>query len=174
MSVKRAASEFERVLAVDALSAGSWKVLGQRAWKTGQTGAGEPWAVRARQANLISVWRSFEQSSPSRWLWVQVTTLASPTDAEAALQVIPDRLLANASAEVNVVSSRDVEPVPVHGHHVGWAQEQQTDGPRGVGVALYMAFVVGSTLAVLAASGDADAWTWDELHRVASSQAELL
>lgn len=174
VSAKRTASEFERVLNVDSLGGGSWKVLDQRAWKTGQSSADEPWALRARQAKLITVWRSFEQSSPSRWLWVQVTPLASPSDADAALHVIPDRLLANARAEVKVVSAHDVKPFSVSGHLVGWAHEQKTSGPTGAGVALHMALVIGSTLAVLAASGDTDSWTWDELRRIASSQAELL
>ena len=135
--------------------------------------------MRARQANLITVWRSFEQASheqvtQARWLWVQVTELVSEVDADEALRVAPDRFLQNIRADVKVISAKNVETTPVEGQRAAWALEQETMSRRGPGVALYLVFVIDSSLVALAASGDKQSWSWDELHTVASVQAALV
>jgi hypothetical protein len=174
VSAKRARTQLACVLTPDSLPGAGWRMLEQRAWRTGEGGADEPWARRARDAQLLTGWRSFEQPAASRWLWVQVTPLVSTADALAALRVVPDRFLANTRAEVTVTSARDVTLVTFDRQSGGWAYEQTTRGPRGDGVALYLATAVGSTLAVFAASGHASAWTWPQLVDVARLQIERL
>lgn len=174
VSTKQAGAEFARVVAVDALPGTGWRMLDQRAWKTGQSGASEPWARRAREARLLTAWRSFEQSVPNRWLWIQVTPLASELDADAALEAVPSRLLANLRAEVKVTSGEDVESLVLRRQRNGWAHEQRTTGPRGSGLALYAAFVVGSTLTAVAASGGTGSWDWPQLLSIGQLQADLL
>ena len=174
ISSKRASEEFGRVLTADSLPGDNWRVLDQRAWKTGKSGATEPWAMRARQANLITVWRSFEQTAASSWLWVQLTELVSEDDADEALRAVPDRFLRNTRADVEVISHRNVETTPVDRQRSAWALEQETMSPRGPGLALYLAFVIDSSLVALAVSGDEQSWTWDEHHTVASAQAALV
>ena len=149
-------------------------MIDERAWRTGTSGAESAWASRAKAARLVTAWRSFEQSTPERWVWVQVTPLVTETDAEDALHAVPDRFLGNLRSEVKVVDGCDVEPVAVGASSAGWAHEQRTSSRRGDGIALHLAFVVGSTLVALAASGFAGSWTWAEVGQVGQTQAERL
>jgi hypothetical protein len=174
IGAKPVGADMARLLAADSLPGNGWKVLDERSWKTGASGGNEPWAQRAREANLQTAWRSFEQESMQRWLWVQVIPLLSEADALAALEAAPSRFLANTRAKVKVTSSEDIEPLPLRGQVAGWAHQQVTSGPKGAGVSLYAAFVVGSTLSVIAASGMSTGWDWSQLQQVAQTQADLL
>jgi hypothetical protein len=49
------------------------------------------------------------------------------------------------------------------GQVAGWAHQQTTSGPKGAGVALYSAFVVGPTLGIMAASGTTSSWGWPDM-----------
>jgi hypothetical protein len=171
---KRANGAFTRLLTDADLPGDGWKLLDQRAWKTGRSGADEPWARRARDAKLLTAWRSFEQASQNRWLWVQVSPLVSESDAAAYLDAAPELFLRNARAAVTVVAEQDIEPLALEHETSGWAHEQRTTGARGDGVALYAGFVVGSTLAFMAASGLLGSWDRQELQHVAQLQADRL
>jgi hypothetical protein len=120
VSAAQADSEFARVISVQALPGTGWTVLDQRAWKTGKSGSDEAWALRARQAKLVTVWRSFEQPLPHRWLWTQVTQLVSAAEAAAALEAAPNRLLANTKAQVTVVSTQRVQQPELQRQTLGW------------------------------------------------------
>lgn len=148
--------------------------MDERAWRTGKSGADGAWASRAKEAGLITAWRSFEQQKASRWLWVQATPLVSEEDAVDSLRSVPQRMLRNVRADVTLVSSAEVEAVAVANASSGWACEQQTSSRRGAGLALYSAFVTGSTVVALAASGLAGSWTWTEVTALAQKQADRL
>ena len=147
-------------------------MIDERAWRTGRVGDEAEWSRRARDAGLLTAWRSFEQDAAGRWLWVQVSPFVSEADAASALQAIPERFLRNLRAEVRVTAGTDVEPLTLRGQSVGWAHEQRTEGRRGKGIVLYSAFVVDSTLAALAASGFTDSWSWSDLVDLAQTQAD--
>ena len=166
--------QFAQLISTEALPGAGWCVIDERAWRTGTSGAESAWASRAKAARLVTAWRSFEQSTAERWVWIQVTPLVTETDAEDALHAVPDRFLGNILSDVKVVDGCNVEPVVVGGSSAGWAHETRTSSRRGDGVALYSAFVVGPTLVALAASGFAGSWTWAEVGQVAQTQAGLL
>lgn len=151
-----------------------WRVIDERAWRTGTSGAEAAWASRAKAAGLVTAWRSFEQKTPERWVWIQVTPLATEADAQDALHAVPDRFLGNVRSDVTVVDGEDAEPVVVDGSSAGWAHEQRTSSRRGDGIALCSAFVVGRSLVVLAASGFEGSWTWAEVGQAAQIQAARL
>jgi hypothetical protein len=168
-----------RVQLADVLSPGDlpgigWRVIDERAWRTGTSGAQAAWASRARASGLLTAWRSFEQGSAQRWLWIQVTPLVDDRDAEEALHAVPERLLANLRSKVEVMTSIDLEAVAIDGSSAGWAHEQHTNGRRGDGIALYSAFATGSKLVALAASGLKGSWSWAEVARVSQRQADRL
>lgn len=145
--------------------------MDERAWLTGKSGTDGAWASRAKEVGLITAWRSFEQENAGRWLWAQATPLVSEEDAVESLRSVPQRMLGNLRADVTVVSSADVEAVTVAHASAGWACEQHTSGRRGAGLALYSAFVTGSTVVALAAS---DLGKWTEVAAVAQKQADRL
>jgi hypothetical protein len=70
VSRRRAAQELAHLVSPDDLDGAGWRVVDERAWKTGLDDT-DAWAVRARDAGLLTVWRSFEQSGSQRWLWAQ-------------------------------------------------------------------------------------------------------
>jgi hypothetical protein len=164
----------ELVLSPFDLPGGDWRVLDKRAWRTGRAGIDEGWPRRAREARLITAWRSYEQGHGQRWLWAQATPLVSKADAVKALKVVPDQFLRNLRADVTVTDGNDRDPPRLTGVTHAWAHEDSTVGARGDGVALYVAFVVDSTLAAIAASGLVGSWSWDELLVVAAQQADRL
>jgi hypothetical protein len=154
------------------LPGGGWKQADQRTWRSGEADPDSAWARRARDIRSVTAWRSFENAGTSRWLWCQVTPLASASDAEAALDDLPRRLLKNLRAEVSVVGSRDVDPPALEHSGRVWAHEQETEGPTGRGVTLLVAAAVGRMVTAVAGSSLGAGWTWDSFGIVASLQAE--
>ena len=106
---RRARNEFAALLVDGDLAGDGWRVIDERSWRRGLSGK-EDWAVRARDAGLLTAWRSFEQGEGERWMWAQVTGLMSEVDAEGALAVLPDRFLRNARADVEVIDEHSPEP----------------------------------------------------------------
>jgi hypothetical protein len=148
----------------------SWRQLDERTWRAGEADPDIGWAQRAKQAGSVTAWRSFEQPAASRWLWIQMSPLASPDDADAALDDVPGRMLKNHRAEVEVVSEQEISPPSVpHASRV-WAYTQETRGRRGSGEALYLATRVDDVLAVTAASGQDGGWSWPDVIAIATLQ----
>jgi len=166
--------ELARLLTVDDLGGFGWRAHEERAWETGRSGDEAEWAERARDAGLLTVWRSFDQAASHRQLWVQASRLCSEDDAAEALGAVPDRMLRNLRAQVDVVGERAVAPPKLEGVDGAWAREQRTEGRRGTGVARYLAFRTGATVVIVAATGLGAAWTWDDVQQVAQLQADRL
>ena len=171
---RSAERELSRLLSAGDLEGTGWRKLDERAWRTGKSGNDAPWALRAREAGLLTAWRSFEQTGAQRWMWAQISPLVSVSDADEALSTSADRFLRNFRATVTVVEHVDAQPLELSGQPSGWAFQQRTHGPKGEGESLYCGFVVGQTVAVLAASALRGSWDWPELQRVAQRQADLL
>jgi hypothetical protein len=166
--------ELRSLLGVDDLAGVGWRVLDERAWGTGHGDVEAEWADRAREAGLITVWRSFEQAASGRWLWVQLTRLCSPDDALQALADAPERFVRNPRARVDVVAERTVKPPRLEGADATWAYEQRTTGRRGRGIARYLGIAKGDALVVLLASGHGNAWPAVDLQQIAQLQADRL
>ncbi len=73
------------LLAADDLPGRGWEQLDERAWRTGMVERDAEWAARARQINSVTTWRSFEESTSARWMWVQVVPLACEGDVWGTL-----------------------------------------------------------------------------------------
>lgn len=159
------------LLEVNDLQGPGWKVIDERTWRTG-IAAKQPWADRAHAMKSVTAWRSFEQTDSERWIWAQVTPLASDGDAVEALRSLPDRMLANMGAEVHVTSAREVTPPSFRGSAATWAREDCTSSDRGEGVALYLAWVEQSQLSAMAASAFGTPWTWEDLELLATRMSE--
>lgn len=156
------------------LPGAGWFVIDERTWRTGQTDNPSAAATRARNAGSISAWRSFEQKSHSRWLWVQITPTVSEADAQQLVRDMPNRFLKNSRAEVVVKAERTVKDRAIPGAQNVWCYEQDTTSKKGDSVAKYVAGTVGVVVFVLAASVMTDGWAWDEVIGVAATQARRL
>lgn len=117
----------ERLLAVGELPGAGWKVLDQRTWRTG-VGGGAPWQSRAWAAKSVTAWRSFEQPSTGRGLWIQATPLASSEDCADAIADLPGKSVANLRFKGELVEQHDVA-VPFREH----SASDRADGQHAVG-----------------------------------------
>jgi hypothetical protein len=145
-----------------------WKVLDERTWRTGALGSASEWAKRARAAGSITAWRSFENSSDRRWLWLEVVPLASNSDSEAAVRDVPSRGMANAAAP-SMQAQRDVANLAVPGVDNVWGVEQDVVTRQGEpGQAKMLAGTHKATLLVVTASGLVAAWSWDDVSAIAA------
>jgi len=158
------------LLQPDDLPGETWRVLDERTWRTGSVGQQSDWARRARGAKSITAWRSFEQVGAQRWLWCEVVPLVSPEDAVAALSAVPDMTLRNQHAKVRITGRRDVAMPPPPGSDHAWAREETTEGPHGVGTALYLAWPYHRVLNVIACSGGHDRWNWPQVQALGATQ----
>jgi len=158
------------LLGPDDLPGEGWKRVDERTWRTGEADPGAGWAQRAREGASISGWRSFKQPGSSRWIWCQATPLASAEDVATAMTDLLSRLLRNLGADVEVIAEREVDAPAVPGAGRLWAHEQGTTGPRGDGLALYLAAQVGRGLSIVCAFGGEGSWDWPTLAGIASVQ----
>lgn len=158
------------LLRPDDLLGKTWRVLDERTWRTGSAGQHSAWARRVRDAKSITAWRSFEQVGQQRWLWCEVVPLVSPEDAVAALSAVADMMLGNRHAEVRITGRRDGAAPPPLGSDHAWAREETTEGPLGVGTALYLAWPYHRVLNVIACSGGHDRWDWPQVQALGATQ----
>ena len=158
----------ERLLSVGELPGAGWKVIDQRTWRTG-LGGRSAWQANARAVGSLTAWRSFEQANASRYLWVQVTPLASPADAEQALADLEEHALANPRFG-DVVGERRTVSLPLH-DVVATGVEQDIIAASGTSTTLTIPVVNGATLAVLCASGSGSGgWAWPDVVALAEAQ----
>jgi hypothetical protein len=143
--------------------------LDHRTWKTGTIDREPDWAARAREIRSVTAWCSFENHDATRWLWFQVTPLASTADAAVAFVGVLDRGIRNAQADVQVDATRAASGLAIRGADESVARQQDTSGLRGSGTAVSVAVRVGDTIAVIAFSGARDSWPMDEITAVVES-----
>jgi hypothetical protein len=150
-----------------------WRILDERVWRTS---GGEPVVGDNRQgaARTITAWRSFEQTPQQRWLWTQATPFTSNDEAALRLTAVPDRLMRNLRADVRVTAAGEPGPLTIPSVQHAWAREEVTAGPRGEGIALYVAWVYGDVVSALACSGSRDSWQWTDAVSLATAQTERI
>ena len=163
----------DMVLEVAQLPGDRWIVLDQRSWRTGVSGIQTEEVIRAREAGSWSWLRSFQQSEPERWLWLQVVPFASSADAHAAIASVRSALLPNPRAKVSVEREGVLDGSTVGLPHP-WVFEQQTKGPSGVSNALYVADTEETVLYVVACSSLDGGWEWPEVGDLAALQSERI
>ena len=153
-----------RLLSPADLPGAGWRVLDDRTWRTGSQRPAAEWSKRAAAVGSVTAWRSF--LAAERSLWVQITPLASPGDAALALASVPERLLSNTAATVQVNAQREVEQPPLIGADACWALQQETVGAGGAGSSSTLAWAAGTWLTILCVGG-VPQWSWGELAPVA-------
>jgi hypothetical protein len=144
-------------------------VLDHRTWRTGEIERDLGWAARARDIRSVTAWCSFENRDATRWLWFQVTPLASASDASQALAGCLDRGVRNARADVHVDATQELSGLLVRSADEVLARQQETSGPRGLGTAVYVAARMDQTIAVVAFSGARDSWPPEEIAAIAEN-----
>ena len=158
-----------RLLSGDDLPGGTWRRIDQRTWRTGVTSS-TPWGDRARATGSVTAWRSFRDQAGGRWLWLQVTPLASAEDASTAVDEVGSVLLRNPRATARLVSEKDVDIEPFTGASKVWAHEYCTEGRDSPGTSLLLAGAVDVFVIAVAASGQ-PAWDWQSVSDLAALQA---
>lgn len=162
----------QRLLSVGDLPGAGWKVIDQRTWRTG-VGGRSAWQASARAVGSITAWRSFEQANASRYLWVQVTPLASPSDAAEALAALEDKSMANLRFRGAPGERRTVSLSLRSGQATG--VEQDTSLPSGPSTTLMLPVIDGATLVLVCASATgADPWHWPDVVALAEAQSARL
>jgi hypothetical protein len=150
-----------------------WQILDERVWRT----SGDKSAIEDEGrgvARTVTAWRSFEQIGRERWLWTQATPFASSDEAVGRLAVVPERFLRNLRADVRVTATVEPEPRTIPNVQHAWAREDATVGPRGEGIALFVAWVYGKVLTALACSGSRDSWQWIDVASLAAAQTNRI
>ena len=150
-----------------------WTVMDQRTWRTGIDPTTD-WQRRAKTADCITAWRSFEQTGARRWLWIQATPVVDSADAVSALSQLPARMLRNVRAKVRVVDGREVPPPAPLTTETAWAWEQLGEGRIGESVSLTLIAAFGRNVITVAGSSLDKSWTWGEMRDLAQCQAARL
>jgi len=166
-----AREQLASLLDVADLPGEGWREADSRTWRTGRQTPDQEWARRASALGSITAWRSF--TNGGRWLWVQVTPLATEEDARAALAQAQAQGLKNANAAVRLIEESEVGPPEIPAASEAWARRQRTAGEQGEGTVLMVGFVQGTHLVVLSASGDPE-WTWTSVADLLSAQSSRL
>jgi hypothetical protein len=152
-----------------------WRVLDERTWRAGTIGPSTPWGDRSRAAKNVVAWRSFEQKTVSRWLWLEVAPFVSHDDALSAVKGLSSRdFLANLRAEVVVTREQTVNDLEIPGIDAVSLIEQETSGPRGLSTAQTFLGVVNEDVIVIAFSSLDEPWSREQITAVALSQAKCL
>ena len=91
------------------LPGSGWRVTRDRTWVTGQLDPDSEKSRRAREAGVVTAWRSFEQVSTGRSAWVEVVPYATAEDAELSLRQSPRYFVGTDGPEEQVVAAGVVD-----------------------------------------------------------------
>jgi hypothetical protein len=163
------------LLTVADLPGENWKVMDERSWRAGTVGPDTPWGQRTRAARNIVGWRSFEQQSAEKWMWIQVVPYVSDEDARSALAgaTLGDGI-PNSRAEVQLVNQVTIEDVEIDGVNAARVLVQSTSGPRGDSEARTIYSAVNSFVAVEAFSSFSGSWGEGEMSSIVTLQANRI
>ncbi|MGH2580882.1 MAG: hypothetical protein ACRDGP_08570 [Actinomycetota bacterium] len=87
---------------------------------------------------------------------------------------MPERLMRNFRADVRVTATVEPKPPTIPDVQHAWAREEATLGPRGEGIAIYVAWVYGKVLSALACSGSRNSWQWIDVASLAAVQTNRI
>ncbi len=153
------------------LPGSGWRVTRDRTWVTGQLDPDSEKGRRAREAGVVTAWRSFEQVSTGRSAWVEVVPYATAEDAELSLRQSPRYFVGTDRPEEQVVAAGVVD-----GHLPGvanaWIYEKSVAGAGGVRLSRYAAGTSDRILFIASCSGAEGAWQLGELLALATLLAD--
>jgi hypothetical protein len=145
-----------------------WRVSGDRTWVTGALDPDSPKSRRARQAGLVTAWRSFEQVGTGRTAWVEVVPYATAEDAELSRRQSPPYFVGTDQPDEQVVAGGEIDGREIDGVAELWVYEKSVAGPGGVRVSRYVAGTVEQVLLIASCAGDEEAWSLDDLMGLAA------
>jgi hypothetical protein len=149
-----------------------WRIIGERAWRTGMFGPQNDIWRRTHSVGNFTAVRSFDQPTAPRWLLIKVVPAASKQDAEDIAPMLMSLSTPNRRAKVTVTSEGAVGNVSVTGIANPWVYEQLTSGmSEGSTSSRYVAASVDDVAILISCSGYSDTWPWDEVGSIAARQA---
>ena len=157
------------------LPGGGWSIRSERSWRAGVSFAGaRPYTdegSRARQAGCVVAWRSFEDSSAPRWLWVEVVPLVSEADAVSYAATGLEQLVPDPRPTGEPVDLQPIEGLDVSGlsHPRAWGAV--TTDQQGRGTGRLVTGHVGHVVLICQCSWYEDGWTLQEASSVVTLQA---
>jgi len=157
------------LLEADELPGPGWEVSGDRTWVTGALDPDSPKSRRAREAGLVTAWRSFEQAGTGRTAWVEVVPYATAEDAELSRRQSPPYFVGTDQPDEHVVAGGEVDGHTIDAVAELWVYEKSVAGPGGVRVSRYVAGTVDRVLLIASCAGDEGAWSLDDLMELATA-----
>ena len=137
-----------------------WKIRNERSWRAGMRMAHTDEGQRARRAGSVTTWRSYENESVQRWMWIQVAPLVSEQDAASYVPKVRDQLVANPRAKRIHVENRMIEKPDVPGLALTTASESVSTEPRGLGHGWIVIGHIDRVVLMMSCSYYDDAWSW--------------
>ena len=157
------------------LPGGGWSIRSERSWRVGVGFAGArphtDEGSRARRAGCVVAWRSFDDSTAPRWLWVEVVPLVSEADAVSYVATGLDQLVPDSRPTHKPVDLRSVEGFDITGLSHPRAWEAATTDQQGRGFARVVTGHVGHVVFICQCSWHENGWTWQEASSVVMLQA---
>ncbi len=90
------------------LPGSGWTVVRDRTWVTGELDPDSGKSRRAREAGVVTAWRSFEQATTGRSAWVEVVPYATAGDAALSLRQSPRYFVGTDHPDEVVVAGGEV------------------------------------------------------------------
>lgn len=150
---------------------GTWKVIGDRRWRTGTRGEHGELAERARLVGSFTAWRSFKSETPAGGFWTTVILFASKGDAELAVPNSHNMILKNPKFTGSATGDQIISDQEIPGVDVTLVSEQLTITNDGPGSTKYVAGNVGRVFFMMAFAQRGAAWPWSEITSISAIQA---
>jgi hypothetical protein len=147
-----------------------WHVVQERSWVTGELDPESEKSRRARDAGVVTAWRSFEEAVTGRSAWVEVVPYATAEDAELSLRQAPRFFVGTEDPEAQVVVEGVVDRL-LPGVPNAWIYEKSVTELDGLRLTRYVAGTIGPVLFITSVSGGAEDWRLDDLLALAAAQA---
>ncbi len=155
----------------DRLPGTGWRVTRDRTWVTGELDPDSDKSRRAREAGVVTAWRSFEQVGNGRSAWVEVVPYATAEDAALSLHQSPRYFVGADGPDESLVAGAEVPDQELPGVPNLWVYEKTVAGSEGVRVSRYAAGTIGPVLFIASCAGEVGDWCLDDLMELALTLA---
>ena len=156
------------------LGESGWSKIGEKSWRTGVGRARSEPLLRARTAGTFTAGRSMKHVDPDRWVIVKIVPLASIADAQIELPLTRFHLIMKPTAEGLIEPEEIITAVATQGLTEAIVTERFAAVDRKRRQYRCVISRVDQVVFMSMCSGYVDGWTWAEVVRVASKQAEKI
>ena len=158
----------------DQLAGDHWRKIDERSWRTGVSESESAEIARAKEFGSITAWRSFEQPSLKRWLWVEVIPFETPEDAIVGASLIGQNLLSNSRSSSQLLTENPVADSRFGPLGIVWAVEQNVSGQLGTGSVFLLSGASANVVFAMSLSGPQGSLDWSDIIEIASTQVEII